>query len=496
MSIQKLNKLIDNIKKDKNNLELLIDSKDEFTQDDWDDITENYENIPEIVSNTFIIRKENLGKEIGMNFIINIYNQHYPEEFYAQTYIKELLDMDEEDYNDIMGSYQSLLFYGDQWRNLFYCKQWYFSNKFILENADHFISNHALQRYQTVPIEFYEKYIDDERLKYVNIYDQYISLSFIKKYIKKHFEKLGLTKIITVDGLTEELFIEFLSYTELNSEECQNSLWLTVGAYKISEQFIRNNLDKINRKYQDIFITNGYKCPWDLIVQNGVNYSEELIHENIIYINLELVFNPWSILECEKKQYTPDFIKKYWKYKGVDIRDIMAQDSIKEMNEFVEKLLEERKIEPSLINKFENISLALIEKYHSELDFEYVCHYNQNINIPFFINNIMKWNPELHLSVSTYLCIENASENNILFFINGFYKNYDEDEIRLFFKYSSDIINNFPDKYSNNIKDIILNKNLNNDIIPKSNMTKIASLDSTDVIYRHSLHHIIKRIQN
>ena len=41
-------------------------------------------------------------------------------------------------------------------------------------------------------------------------------------------------------------FIEFLSYTELNSEECQNSLWLTVGAYKISEQFIRNNLDKIN----------------------------------------------------------------------------------------------------------------------------------------------------------------------------------------------------------------------------------------------------------
>ena len=30
---------------------------DEFTQEDWDDVTENYENIPEIVSNAFIIRK-------------------------------------------------------------------------------------------------------------------------------------------------------------------------------------------------------------------------------------------------------------------------------------------------------------------------------------------------------------------------------------------------------------------------------------------------------
>ena len=33
-------------------------------------------------------------------------------------------------------------------------------------------------------------------------------------------------------------------------------------------------------------------------------------------------------------------------------------------------------------------------------------------------------------------------------------------------------------------------------IIPKSNMTKIASFDNTDVLYRHSLHHIINRVQN
>lgn len=493
MSLQKLNKLIDDVKKDENNLQILIDCKDEFTQEDWDDVTENYEDIPEIVSNAFIIRKENLETEIGMDLMINLYNQHYPEEFYAQPYIKELLDMDEDEYDDIMDSVGSSDC-GDIWKKLFRCKQHYFSEKFIMENAEHIIGNYSLQRYQSVPIEFYEKYIDDERLKHVAIGDQDIPATFIKKNIKKHHEKLGITNIMNVNGLTEELFIEFLSYKELSSEECRNALWLSVGAYKISEQFIRSNLDKINREYHDIFITNQYECPWDLIVQNGVDYSEELIHENIKHINLSLVFNPWSILECDKKQYSPDFIKKYWNHKDVDIAYVMAQDSLEEMNDFLEKLLEEKKIKPSLINRFENISLVLIEKYRSELDFERVCYHNKNITIPFFVDKIMKWYPELRLGVTTYLCIENASENNLLFFINDFHKNYDEDEILLFFKLAADIINNCPDKYSDHIKDIVLNKNIPNNIIPKSDVTKLASLDDADVMFRFFLHHILSRM--
>ena len=268
MSLQKLNKLIDDVKKDENNLQILLDCKDEFTQEDWDDVTENYENIPEIVSNAFIIRKINLLEEPedGINIIIHIHNQHHPEEFYAQPYIKELLDMDEDEYFEIMGNY-AYSEGGDIWKELFYCKQHYFSEKFIMENVDHIISNTSLQRYQTVPIEFYEKYIDDERLKYVAIGDQDIPLTFIKNNIKKHHEKLGITTIINDRNLdlTEELFREFLSYKELSSEKCRNALWLSVGAYKISEEFIRCNLDKINREYKDIFITGLLLVPGTLL---------------------------------------------------------------------------------------------------------------------------------------------------------------------------------------------------------------------------------------
>ena len=244
-----------------------------------------------------------------------------------------------------------------------------------------------------------------------------------------------------------------------------------------------------------IYITNQYKCPWDLIVQNGVDYSEELIHENIKHINLGLVFNPWSILDCKKKQYSPDFIKKYWNGKGVDINYIMAQDSLSEMNDFIEKLLEENKIKPSLISTFENISLALIEKYYSELKIGRVCFFNKNITIPFFVDKIMKWYPELHLEITTYLCIENASENNLLFFINDFYKNYDEDEILLFFKLAAYIINNCPDRYSDHIKDIILNKDVPKNIIPKPDLKKLASLKDANVMFRFFLHHILSRIE-
>ena len=57
---------MEDVKKDENNLQILIDCKDDFTQEDWDDVTENYENIPEIVFNAFIIRKVNLIEDIKM----------------------------------------------------------------------------------------------------------------------------------------------------------------------------------------------------------------------------------------------------------------------------------------------------------------------------------------------------------------------------------------------------------------------------------------------
>ena len=85
------------------------------------------------------------------------------------------------------------------------------------------------------------------------------------------------------------------------------------------------------------------------------------------------------------------------------------------------------------INNIKDI-IELIEKYHSELDLNAVCYHNININLDFFKNNILKWNPQLKLAIDEYLCIENASENNMQFFINTFYEKYDTEEIALFFK--------------------------------------------------------------
>ena len=411
--------------------------------------------------------------------------------------------MDEDEYFEIMGNY-AYSEGGDIWKELFYCKQHYFSEKFIMENVDHIISNTSLQRYQTVPIEFYEKYIDDERLKYVAIGDQDIPLTFIKNNIKKHHEKLGITTIINNRNLdlTEELFREFLSYKELSSEKCQNALWLSVGAYKISEEFIRSNLDKINREYKDIFITGLFSCPWVLIVQNGVDYSEELIEENIKYIDLNRAFDTSGFdlddLEWKKKQYSPDFIKKYWNYEGVDATNLIYQDSVHEMSDFFEKLIDEDKIEPSLIlNHLNNSSLSYIEKYKSVLDFERVCRNNKNITIPFFVDKIMKWYPELSLKITTYLHIENASENNILFFIKSFYKKYNEAEILLFFKLAADIINKYPDKYSDHVKDIIFNKKIPDGIIMKCDKSEIDSLDEDycDGMFTHYVDRILDRMK-
>lgn len=107
---------IDKISENELNINELIKNKNKFSQDDWDFIAETYYNIPEIVLNKFIIRKENLGKEVGINYyIIYKYNpiiQEFKNKFYDQTYIKELEEMiknNKEEYEQIMGIYKPKL---------------------------------------------------------------------------------------------------------------------------------------------------------------------------------------------------------------------------------------------------------------------------------------------------------------------------------------------------------------------------------------------------
>ena len=157
----------DSIENDNTKIIDLINQKNNFTQEDWNYLVENYDNVPIEVANEFIVRKEDLGKKAGINLEILIYNQDYPEDFYLQEFIKELLDITQDYYQEIMDEYYSRPTYGILWQSLLLSKQHFFSEKFILDNAEHFIGTYQLQRYQTVPIEFYEKYIDDKRLHYI-----------------------------------------------------------------------------------------------------------------------------------------------------------------------------------------------------------------------------------------------------------------------------------------------------------------------------------------
>ena len=77
------------------------------------------------------------------------------------------------------------------------------------------------------------------------------------------------------------------------------------------------------------------------------------------------------------------------------------------------------------------------------------------------------------------------------------HKNYDEEEILLFFKLAANIINNCPDRYSDHIKDIILNKDVPKNIIPKPDLTKLASLKDANVIVitEKNLEEVISRMK-
>ena len=509
IEVNRRKRLIRHIKKieqQEDKLIHLVNEREHYTYSDWDHVTENIA-IPLIIANDFILRREVIeddqDERTGIDFVIVLYNQHYSEEFYTQTYVKDLLNMYEEDYHAVMGAYNSLTFGYKLWYNLFYCNQWVFSKTFILDNIEDITTQftedeHSYQRYQTVPIELYEKYID--KLTYINFDDQEIPIWFIKKYIRTYPELIDVSSVYHTENLQEDTFIDFLSYPELSDKKYQDVLWLTVGRYHISEAFIRDNLEHINKIYsKSCWITNGYKSPWMLILQNSIHYNETLFEENID----ELINGCPSRMESifSMNEFSSEFIyqflnKKYGSILSSDetytneIKNILNQKSIESMDDFVEELLNNNKITFEKINRSKYLSLNMIEKYHDHIDFTYICHYNRNITLDFFIHKILQWTPNLILDIATYLQIDKYSEKTINYFIESYYTRYDETEIDLFYSFVHDLMND-DTTYSDKLVFHIRNhkKERENTL----DCSKISSLHDPNILYKHSLYSLQRK---
>ena len=520
-----LQKIISDLIDNNSTIDISKLNRNDYSQSIWNEISENVDGITEEIANKLITRKSDLGKINGLNLVILIHEQDFSEEFYDQEYIKELLDSDCIEYCKIMKC--DIPLREEFWSTLFYTHQWFFSNDYIRKNIEHFIDNdYAYQRYQNVPIDVYEKYLFDERLEYINFYDQNIPLDFALKYVKIIPDKVQVNKLINLEGLTEEIFKDLLACDKLQDTIYQNTLWLTVGAYNISEEFIKDNLQFINRDFESDevkSIPNYYTNPWILIGWNKVAYSEKLYEDNIKYIDLDLLFRPYSIFKYDNKtELSKEFIEKYWDYNYKDndeqeednyeqnekdenkdgftyeyenyIGNLLNQKSISQMDDFVEHLIKTNSVNFKILSKSKNISLNLVKKYHKELDLNYVCYSNVNLSLDIFQNYILKEFPDIEIDISTYMNIDMASENNIKFFMNEYHKKYDEEEIDFYYVLANDIINTFPEKYSDDIKNIV-QKKYKKDLISKENFKEIVSLSDDSVLYRHTLNNIIQKIR-
>ena len=145
-------------------LQKVIDKRHLFTSEHWFYLIYNYY-IPEIMANEFIIKKEELGKRIGIDIIDNMRHQEHTENFYRQPFILDLLCMEQKEYYEKMNYKNTQTWSYTLWHELF--DEYTPSEKFIMDHAELFIMNESdvihLQRRSCMPMEFYEKYIDEPR---------------------------------------------------------------------------------------------------------------------------------------------------------------------------------------------------------------------------------------------------------------------------------------------------------------------------------------------
>lgn len=482
-----LHDLVDQLDKDledyNEKINFLSENRDKYTKEEWEKVAEEYE-FDEDEVNKLIVRKEDLGKKNGLDFLVLMYNQKFSEEFYNQSYIKELLNMSEDEYHEIMGRYNSLETCGYLWQNLFYINQWEFSEKFLIENVENFIYTYHFQRYQNVPISIYEKYIDDEKFEHVNAYDQEIPAWFIHKHMKKHANKFHINNFSKVEGLTEDMFLEFLTYDYFKDESNNKDLWNCIGYFNPSEEFLKNNIDRINVKEKRY-------NPWVNILSsdnNKVKYSINFIEENLDFFNINLLFNG-------KIDLSEEIIKKHHPKSKSDFddSDFLSLKELNNMPELIEDMISKNIISFNKLEKGEYVPLELIEKYHDKLDMDYVLYFNKNITIDFLKNKVLIWYPEIEIDVSSYIRVENCGQKNVEYFINEFYKRYDEEDITMYYNTVKKLVENYEDRYSDEIRKIINNKE---DIEYNNNTKGIASFDDPGVVFRFIMRDLHERISD
>jgi len=480
-----LNNFIKNVKLFEKNEKDIDELEGEFLgQEEWDRFVFEYGDIPREISMKYLVKKNDLEVEYGINFINLLQTQRYSDDFYDNPDIIDLLNMSEREYAFAFTSKypntETELDYGLLWDNLFMFNQFAFSEDFIMKHAENLLDNVTLQIYQNIPIEFYDKYID--RLRYIDFAHQDIPVWFIKKYIKKYYKKMIFHHIICTQNskLSEKDFIEIKNYEELSGKREQEFLWLTVGGYHISEKYIRDNLDKINRKYR---VYNGLwehldyigesdeddvkKCkmisPWKIILQNGIKYSDELLEENLEYIGwdnifcyakeLTRVYNTYLFsTPCYKREI--NFLKKYWDEIVEESKNeidqhiwygLCNQVNLSKMDDFIELQIKEGKLikyeydtsllsnESESISEYDSfevdpgmkelsemsVSMNIVEKYREKLDLVKVLENNCQITYRDFRDKFLVWCPDICIEPVKFMEID-PSENSVLFLLNSY----------------------------------------------------------------------------
>ena len=478
---------MEDINKDIANIRLLEDEWDLFTQEDWDDLVIDYVDLPKSVVNKFIIRKNDLGKKKGMNIFLYLDCQNireYDEDFFIQDFMIELLNMPKSEYVKIMG-YHSCEQCGMTrpwdddalWSILFDMRQ-QFSKQFLMENADHFYLElyHAWETIHA-PIEIFEKYFHKEGMYITNVGPLRTRAAFVRQHMRQHCDKIDLlglhaTGITELLDYTEEIFTEFLSYPELSGEKFQAQLWVTVGMYNISEQFIRDNLRHINKPY-DKYI-HGYiewTNPWILIINNNINYSEAFLEEFMEHIPKKALWPGYrTFTGSGQEPFSEEFIRKHFIGPDYSATAILDQKAIVNMDGYVEELLRNGDISTYELSQSNWVSLTLIEKYHSKLNgdewVDNVFWYNNNMTFRFFADKILKWYPDIELDIWNFICIDTCSEEVVNFFIEEYHKKYTEEDIVMCYRIIHDVMK-YGITYSEKLTTFIKKKYTDNKLASK-----------------------------